>query len=79
MTMTKEMAERNEVVEEHPEDRKMRLEGERFGREHAEEFVSEHAASVNSLIGTYADVRAEDELQRLREIFWGGWKPKSRR
>lgn len=67
-------------MKEHPEDRKMRIEGQRYGKAFAEEFVDAHRRKVVALIATYPDSKASDLLDRLRELFWSEiWKPKSNR
>lgn len=70
---------RARVPREHPEDRKMRLDGEVYGREHAKAFSSDHAAMMADLIGFYSDADAHARLDDLRERFWGReWVPSKR-
>ena len=69
----------NRVPREHPEDRKMRLDGEVYGREHAKAFSSDHAARMADLIGFYSDADAHARLDDLRERFWSReWVPSKR-
>lgn len=61
---------------EHPEDRAARLEGERYGAAHANEFCKAHASKMEELIRTYSDGEAARLLDRMRERFWAQeWKP----
>lgn len=57
-------------MKEHPEDRKMRKEGELFGRLHAKQFVERNLPMVIDTIGLYADDDARELFEHLREIFW---------
>jgi len=67
------------IPDEHPDDRKERIESEAYGRRYAGEFVMAHLALVTRLIGLYADGEAESLHTTLREIFWGKlWEPKDR-
>lgn len=64
-------------MKEYPEDRKKRIEGEKYGRKYAMEFVLEHLRDMTFLIGTYADDEAESLFLKLREMFWSNeWKPR---
>lgn len=72
----KVVATNETAAEEHPEDRQMRLEGERYGHEHAAEFVGAHPIEIGSLIATYSDEGAHDVLDSLRALFWARtWVP----
>lgn len=55
---------------EHPDDRAMRLAGEKYGRTHGPSFAAAHAAKFTKLISTWADADAEAMLSDLREKFW---------
>lgn len=62
---------------EHPDDRKEREDGERYGRIYGPEFVADHVALVSGMIATYADADAERLFHMLRDLFWSGlWQPK---
>lgn len=60
----------NRHAEEHPEDRKVREDGENYAREKGAAFCEKHRAQLNTLITIYADSRAESMLDALREQFW---------
>lgn len=59
-------------MKEHPEDKKMRKEGELFGRNFARQFVERNMNMIVDTIGLYADDDAQALFEHLREIFWGG-------
>ena len=72
------MTTRVKVANEHPEDRKMRLEGEAYGERHAAEFFAT-LADAHDLIGIYSDESAHRMLDELRERFWAKvWTPKAK-
>jgi hypothetical protein len=54
----------------HPEDAVMHAEGIAEGQMYARAFCIEHAEAFFSLIATYADGSAHDQLDALREAFW---------
>jgi hypothetical protein len=64
------MAKRAKVKKEHPEDRRMREDGEAYARERGEAFVEHYATRICKLITTYADSDSEKEWWALRELFW---------
>lgn len=69
MKITKQMAESSEEIE-HPDDRELRLAGEKYGKAHAATFCDRHAHKMEKLIGLYADAEAEALLAQIREEFW---------
>jgi hypothetical protein len=72
------MAKPVNVTKEHPEDRRIRLDGEKYGAQHAAEFFAT-LADPHDLIGIYDDESAHRMLNELRERFWGlGWVPKAK-
>ncbi len=68
MKITKEMHE--DLPQEHPKDRALRIAGEKYGRTNASAFCARHAKKMERLIGSYPDADAETLLQELRELFW---------
>lgn len=65
---------------EHPDDLAARLDGEKYGRDHAAEFIADHARDVQLLIETYAEDTANSLLETLRDLFWSNtWTPKEKR
>lgn len=72
------MVKRVKVVNEHPEDRKMRQVGEKYGAQHAAEFFAT-LANPHGLIGLYNDQDAHNMLEELRQRFWcHEWEPKAK-
>lgn len=57
---------------EHPEDKKIRKDGEDYGRRFAHEFLEDHKGNLAMLIGEWSDSSAKQSLASLRERFWSG-------
>lgn len=69
--------DRNNTVEQHPEDRAAVVEGKEYARQHGAAFCAANKERLAALITEYGDGHAETALSRLREEFWSGVWEKS--
>jgi hypothetical protein len=68
------------VPREHPEDRKIRLEGEVYGKKHAADFCADQSVTLADIVGTYGDLDSHAMLDELRERFWSNeWLPRGKK
>ena len=55
---------------EHPEDKALREQSEALAAEAINAFAEKHRAKLVRLIQVYADAKAHEQLDELREKFW---------
>ncbi len=60
----------NSVRDMHPEDLASQRESEREAAANIDAYFARHIDRFKLLVQTYGDGRAEDELAKLRELFW---------
>lgn len=55
---------------EHPDDSRLRIEGEQYARDRGSEFCEKYRTRLDKLVCVYPDADAQVELDSLRELFW---------